>query len=288
MNMSSSTTTPRPFFTNGLLFGIVGLVVAASSLVLPLAVAIHADGVHWAYIDMGTFALRSGMAVITLRFPPTRDSFPVAVLSAFAGGISALAVLVMQLLVKTLDLDDGVATVTVLQFAGSIASKMVLAFGSSWAAFYTLMVLRREKKEMPGWGIWLSISPSTQFPEVRRSLSLHRNRHPPHPPLQLPLAPLPPMIRKGTPLALLQRRFGRKQSRVSHCQAYISCHCLWPVRAPDVETRPLVVTIPAIYTYIYILTTPTTYLKYTTTSYPYYPHYSNLQTFLLLAYESLL
>jgi hypothetical protein len=85
MNMSSSTTTPRPFFIHGLLIGTMGLIIATVWLVFPLAVAIQADGVHRAYFDMGTFALRSSVAVITLRFPPTSDSFPVAILSAIAG-----------------------------------------------------------------------------------------------------------------------------------------------------------------------------------------------------------
>ncbi|KAJ7878974.1 hypothetical protein B0H14DRAFT_2710039, partial [Mycena olivaceomarginata] len=150
---------------------------------------------------MGTFALRSAMAVITLRFPPTRDSSPVAVLSAIAGKCISIRPYVKashdDLQNQTLDLNATITATRGLLFAGSIAFKMVVAFGSSWAAFYVLMVLRRETKEMPGWGIWLSISPSTQFPEIWQSLSLHRNRHPPHPPLQLPLAPLPPMISEG-------------------------------------------------------------------------------------------
>jgi hypothetical protein len=73
---------------------------------------------------------------------------------------------------QTLDLDATITATRGLLFTGSIAFKMVLAFGSSWAAFYVLMVIRRERKEMPRWGIWLSISPSTQFPEVKMRIIL--------------------------------------------------------------------------------------------------------------------
>jgi hypothetical protein len=76
-------------------------------------------------------------------------------------------VLLMQ---SQLDLDDGVATVTGttgLQFAGSIALKTVIAFASTWAAFYAIIAIRREEKEMAGWWIWLSIPVSTRFPEFK-------------------------------------------------------------------------------------------------------------------------
>ncbi|KAJ7878971.1 hypothetical protein B0H14DRAFT_2710031, partial [Mycena olivaceomarginata] len=126
--------------------------------------------------------------MVTFALRCAAHSFPIVILNTIAASHDDLQnqVEFRPVMVLLLDLDDGVATVTGttgLQFAGSIALKT----------------------EMAGWGIWLPISVSTQFSEVkiRQSLTPPRNRHPPHPPLQLPLAPLPPMIRKGTPLALL-------------------------------------------------------------------------------------